>query len=112
MPQGDTGTMSSYKQQHESAMNTIQVRPPRAGVGEMEAGIAALVKGLDLVCHGYRNLGFDRGIGDDAYIAPHVLDAARAVLALLNIERGRLDGGTVDGMVRALMSEHGFTDEV
>lgn len=46
-------------------------------------------------------------IGDDGVLGPAWESMGRALLELLNGEHGRLDGGTLDRIIRAVAKVHG-----
>jgi hypothetical protein len=72
----------------------------------------AIVEGfvaLSAIAEAYKLAHFSGGdaIGTDGYASPYFEDMCRAMIKLLSLDIGRLDGGTCDGAVRALASEHG-----
>lgn len=50
-------------------------------------------------------------IGDDGVLGPAWAEVLKSLLTLLNGELGRLDGGTLDGLIRGMLDAEGFTDE-
>jgi hypothetical protein len=55
---------------------------------------------------------FESSIAEDSYLGPVWFTMARALLDLLNGETGGLDCGTIDGAVRKLAVELGYTEEL
>lgn len=53
---------------------------------------------------------YESKIGDDGVLGPAWCDILRGVLTLLNGEMGRLDGGTVDGLIRDMLQAEGFDE--
>lgn len=51
------------------------------------------------------------GIGEDYVLGPEWATIGRALLALLNGETGRLDCGTLDGIIRDTLRAEGTEDE-
>jgi len=51
---------------------------------------------------------FGREVGNDGVLGPAYRDIVEAVLTLLNGDLGRLDGGTLDKLVRAIAHENGI----
>lgn len=63
---------------------------PRAN----ELGIKRLIQALATLADAWPP------IGEDHYASEYWLDCARAALALLNMDLGRFDGGTLDKLIR------------
>ena len=72
-----------------------------------EIPIVRLIGGwLDYANHHHRR--FDSGIGEDGFLGQHWEAIGQALLAMLNGELGRLDGGTLDALIRDTLSAEGF----
>lgn len=72
-----------------------------------EAGIVGLITAAATYADNYRRQ-FESQLGDDAVLGEPWADILRGVLQLLNGDLGRLDGGTVDKLVRQMLSAEGF----
>lgn len=72
----------------------------------MERGILDMIKGFREYCEMHKVIYGDP-IGKDAYFAENAMEPMlEAFKALLNGETGRLDGATMDKMLRDLASDH------
>lgn len=49
---------------------------------------------------------FGRPAGQDGYLGPALRAMAESILALLNGDIGRFDGGTLDKLIRDICTEH------
>jgi hypothetical protein len=72
----------------------------------------AIVEGfvaLNAIAEAYKLAHFSAGdpIGTDGYAEPYFTDMCRAMIKLLSMDIGRLDGGTCDGAIRQLATDHG-----
>ena len=56
-------------------------------------------------------LAHSQQIGEDGYLGPVFETMARSLLALLNGDIRRFDGGTLDGLIRDIGRENGFDAE-
>ena len=54
---------------------------------------------------------YETRIGDDYVLGPQWAAIGGAMLALLNGDLGRLDGGTLDGIIRDTLSAEGFNPD-
>lgn len=63
-----------------------------------EEGILSILRGWLQYADRHR-LQFESGIGEDYVLGPHWADIGRGIRGLLNGELGRLDGGTLDGLI-------------
>lgn len=96
------GNTENWKDRHLSAIIN-----PRRGA---ESGIVAMTRGLLEYAEAHEN-AYGEGIGTDYILGPAWLMVARGVLDLLNGDTGRLDCGTMDGLVRDAISGAGFDPE-
>jgi hypothetical protein len=67
-----------------------------------EAGIVGLIQAAAHYAD-YHQLRFESKLGDDGVLGVHFAEILRAVRGLLNGECGRLDCGTVDGLILDMM---------
>ena len=75
-----------------------------------ERGLVDLLRGW----LGYADTYKDRygaGIGQDYFIGPIWAQIGKSIRELLNGETGRLDCGTVDGLILDTLEAEGFEDE-
>jgi len=75
-----------------------------------EDGLTLLVVGLAKWATDYRERYSGR-VGDDGVLGDHWQAIAEGILGLLNGECGRLDAGTLDGILRRCLEAEGFTDD-
>lgn len=74
------------------------------------AGFEVAIMGLLLGLESYRvehALHYASNVGDDGVLSDGVADIAEGVRTLLNGEIGRLDAGTIDGYLVAVLRECG-----
>lgn len=79
--------------------------PERVELGpkhRMEVAISMLVHGLALYADTHAELNVGWELGEDCVLGEYWKDAARAVIGLLNGDVGRLDCGTLDGLIRRM----------
>lgn len=104
-------TNAAVSTRHRAAVETVNVKPTPNAKGKCEAGIVCLSRGLELLLQGYEQAAPGRPAAEDSYASEHLYSIAHAIVALLNMETGRLDCGAVDGGLRRMMSEHGFNGD-
>ena len=80
---------------------------PRKGA---EVRIVRLIESLSLYAESHEYAD-DGGIGSDVYCGEYWLDMMRAARKLLSADIGRLDGGTLDGLLFDMVEAAGFTRE-
>ena len=91
-------TESSYQVQHNAAVDH-----PRTN---HEHAIVALVRALDAYAHAHFEDTSDTIGQNDHVLADYFGTLAWAAIKLLTGERGRLDGGKLDGYIRELCATH------
>lgn len=72
----------------------------------MAPGVRALWYAVAVYCDQYRK-EYGRPVGDDYYAEPVIRQIIEGALELLNLDTGGLDGGSLDGNMRALAYRHG-----
>lgn len=72
-----------------------------------EVPLVALLRGWIDYANTHRNR-FECGIGEDGVLGPEWERIGNALLGLLNGETGRLDCGTLDGLIRRTLDAEGF----
>lgn len=72
-----------------------------------EAGVVGFVTAAAVYADNHRKR-FESRIGDDGVLGEPWALILMSVLTLLNGDLGRLDGGTVDALVRHMLIEEGF----
>jgi hypothetical protein len=92
---------NKWGQRHVAAWNEPQ---------PVEAGVVGMVNAAAIYADHHRQR-FESKLGDDGVLGDPWADVLRSVLVLLNGDIGRLDGGTVDGLVRSMLREEGFLDD-
>lgn len=98
---------SNHARQHASAWAEHPATWERPRSWELvaklqrESAIKCLVHGLALYIDSHQML-FGSPVGEDGYCDEYVKDIAKAVIALLSAESGRLDCGTIDHAVREM----------
>lgn len=95
---GSMEEKDDWKRRH-----AIAWRYPRTN----EGGIVALVTALATLVDAHA-MTWDAAIGDDFYAGPYVEDIARAAIKLLSTDIGRLDGGTLDKLIRDIANLGGI----
>jgi hypothetical protein len=80
---------------------------PRKG---SEVRIVRLIEALALYAANHEHAE-DGGIGSDGYCGEYWLDMMRAARKLLSADLGRLDGGTLDGLLFDMAEAAGFKRE-
>ena len=73
----------------------------------IKAQIMALAEYADQY-HQAANFEPSETLADDGYAGVYWLEIAQAIIKLLSMDIGRLDGGTLDDTVRAIMQNEGF----
>lgn len=89
---------NGWATRHISAINA-----PRGA----EVGIVSLLRGWMQYAdtHSQR---YESGIGEDGVLGDEWVKIGDALLGLLNGELGRLDGGSLDGLIRDTLRAEGF----
>lgn len=73
----------------------------------VEEGIVRMIEAAALYADSHeKRLGGK--IGEDGFLGDHWADILRNVRQLLNGELGRLDGGTVDGLIMSMLEAEDF----
>lgn len=98
-------TMTQQQAIHIDAMEAARkcasrLRPQ----ARMERAVSMLVTALGSYADAHREL-YGSPVSDDGVIGEAHADAARAARALLNGETGRLDCGTLDALLVAMLPE-------
>lgn len=71
-----------------------------------EVGIVGMIRAWAKYADQHRTR-YESSIGDDGVLGVEWANIGRALLGLLNGELGRLDGGTLDGTIRDILSGEG-----
>lgn len=101
-PEFPAGNMGNWQGRHMSAVTN-----PR---GVEKPFIAMLTGWLEYAdTHASRN---ESGIGEDCVLGPEWEAIGRSLVNLLNGNTGRLDCGTLDGLIRSSLVAEGFSEEV
>lgn len=82
---------NAWTQQHQAAWHN-----PRG----TERGIRAMLEGFAAFADAHETE--DYTIGQDGFFGPHAEDMIQALLAMLNLQCGRFDCGTLDRLIREL----------
>lgn len=82
---------NGWKARHLAAMQTSAPGSERA--------ISLMLQGLVLYAKAHQDR-FESAIGEDGVLGPCWEDMARGLIGLLNGDCGRLDCGTIDGIIR------------
>lgn len=72
-----------------------------------EIPVISLLKGWLEYANTHRER-YESGIGEDGFLGRHWEAIGFALLALLNGDCGRLDCGTLDGLIRSTLTAEGF----
>lgn len=103
---------NNYIVRHVSALDEAQrlgFDGPTNPKKIMEQAIVHACAALRHFGEGHRAL-YESPIGEDGVLGNYWLGMARALVGMLNGESGRLDCGTVDGSIRDMAREFGFTE--
>lgn len=73
----------------------------------VEAGIVGLIQAAAVYADSHKSR-FGSKVGDDGVLGDHWADILRNVRGLLNGECGRLDCGSVDGLILSMLEAEGF----
>ena len=87
-----------------SARHRAALRAPR---GPFEPAYVHLLRGWLCYADAHREQ-YHSGIGDDGVLGPHWARIGADLRGLLNGELGRLDGGTLDGLICRTLEAEGF----
>ncbi len=99
MPESMPGNHPQWKADHCAAWCLSVAAPTGTNPKRTaESALVHLITGLAQLCDAHR-AQFDSEIGDAGYSGDYATDIAKSLLALLNCERGRLDGGTLNGLI-------------
>ena len=77
--------------------------------GTHEAGIVNLLRGW-LQYADRHSIRYESGIGEDFVLGDDWKNIGQSLLGLLNGELGRLDGGSMDSLIRNTLKAEGFND--
>jgi hypothetical protein len=107
----DTG----WQTRHFDAINTLRARDIMPGVNaqprkSQERALVIMLQGWLAYADAHR-AAFDSLISEDGVLGPSWLDIGKAMLTMLNGELGRMDGGTLDGVIRDAMLKNGVDME-
>ncbi len=97
MPEGMPGNQPNWQERHMSAW-VVYRHYPSSPTRAAESALVHLITGLAQLCDAHR-AQFDSEIGDCGYAGDYATDIAKSLLALLNYETGRLDCGTLNGLI-------------
>jgi hypothetical protein len=101
---------TGWKLRHLQAMaepfGTMQGNQ-RAGVNGLERALVIMLRGWLEYAESYK-ARFESEIGDDYVLGNEWFAIGVAMLSLLNGDLGRLDGGTLDAIIRDNLTEQGF----
>ena len=82
-------------------------------------GSEAMIKSLIVGWIGYADqyhasTGFEPSstLAEDTYAGQYWIEIAHSIINLLSMDLGRLDGGTLDRIVREVAMNEGFTEDV
>lgn len=95
--------VSSFKDNHWGQRHVAAWTEPQPA----EEAIVMLIRGAAVYADNHHKR-FESKLGDDGVLGDPWAEILRSVLTLLNGDLGRLDGGTVDGLVRSMLSAEGF----
>lgn len=90
-----------YWENHEAAINL-----PKG----VEVGLISLLKGWLRYADEYEKR-YESSIGKDMILGPCWARIGESLLGMLNGELGRLDGGSLDNIIRETLKDEGFGDE-
>jgi len=93
--------MEAWKKRHEEAL----LHPHDA-----EAALVEMLRGWKHYAEVYADR-FDDSIGNDYFLGPLWAQIGVQLRGLLNGETGRLDCGTLDGLILGLLEAQGFDEE-
>ena len=75
-----------------------------------EIGVVLLLKGWDAYANAHGAI-YESRIGEDYVLGPEWAKIGGAILSLLNGDLGRLDGGSLDHVIRHNLEAEGFDPE-
>lgn len=78
---------------------------------DYEAAFVHIIYGLRMFAKAHA-AQYDGPIGDDGVLGECWLSIARGLVGMLNGDTGRLDAGAVDGSIRDLANDAGFTRDL
>lgn len=93
--------IANWQQRHVSALKS-----PKG----FEAPILSLIEGLQDYRVEYE-ARYESKIGDDYVLGTSYLRLARTIIELLNGEIGRLDGGSIQRLIRQTLDAAGFSED-
>lgn len=99
--------MALFATHHTPISHNVAFREPREA---FESGLVALVTGLAQYADSHRE-AYGSPLANDGVIGESWREAVSGVRGLLNGERGRLDGGALDGALLAMFAAAGFEGE-
>lgn len=85
------------------------VRNPRPGI---EAPIVQMLKGWIEYADHFNSRNDTKFLADDYFLGPLWRDMGKALRGLLNGELGRLDAGTIDGIICHNLKEQGYDPDM
>jgi hypothetical protein len=109
--------VASYEHRHAKAAG-YRPQHSRNTKERTAQAYAAMVQGWADYAEAYRAQNSEQNaldepalIGNDGYAASEWEAIGRALLALLNMDNGGFDGGSMDHNIRETMREHGIEEE-
>jgi len=112
---------NGWKRRHLEAMaepcGTLQAGVFPAGNDKYTSRLSG-ERGLVLMLRGWLEYAeahrytYESQIGDDRVLGDEWMAIGQAMLGLLNGDLGRLDGGTLDAIIRDNLNEQGFDPEI
>jgi len=98
---------TGWKRRHLEAMADPCGRLRSDKAASHESAMALMVRGWCEYAQSHKDQ-FGSEIGDDRVLGDEWMAIGRAMLDLLNGALGRLDGGTLDAIIRDNLTEQGF----
>jgi len=102
---------NGWKRRHLEAMAEPcgTLRPDKAA--SHESAMVLMVRGWCEYAQSHKDQ-FGSEIGDDRVLGDEWMAIGQAMLGLLNGDLGRLDGGTLDAIIRDNLNEQGFDPDI
>lgn len=92
-----------------AARHLTAIHNPRSAPASSEEAIVKMLRAWIDYAHSHK-ARFESEIGQDGVLGPAWSDVGKSMLTLLNGDLGRLDGGTLDQIIRDNLTEQGLTD--
>lgn len=111
----ERSVLKTYRRKEENGWNrrhtdAFSAVPSWAGDTRQEYGMIQMIRGWAEYADAHFHR-FETVIGEDYFLGPLWLEIGKSLRGLLNGELGRLDGGTLDGLLLEIIEHNGYTEE-